>query len=59
MAIRTIREMGDELLRKTSKPIKEMTPRIVSQQFDNTCEIVLSIRKSEADQLRSRLAKLL
>ena len=28
MAIRTIREMGDELLRKTSKPLKEMTPRI-------------------------------
>ena len=38
--------------------VKEMSPRIVSQQFDNTCEIVMSIRKSEADMLRSKLAKL-
>jgi len=39
--------------------VKEMNPRIVSQQFDNTCQIVLAIRKSEAELLRSRLAKLL
>ena len=39
--------------------VKDMSPRIVSQTFDNTCEIVLSIRKSEAELLRSRLAKLL
>ncbi len=39
--------------------VKDMNPRIVSQTYDNTCEIVLSIRKSEVDQLRSRLAKLL
>jgi uncharacterized YigZ family protein len=39
--------------------VKDMNPRIVSQTYNNTCEIVLSIRKSEADQLRSRLAKLL
>ena len=39
--------------------VKEMNPRIISQTFENTCEIVLSIRKSEAEQLRSRLAKLL
>ena len=39
--------------------VKEMNPRIVSQTFENTCEIVLSIRKSEADQLRSRLSKLI
>ena len=38
--------------------VKEMNPRIVSQQFDNTCEIVLSIRKSVAGQLRQKLAKL-
>lgn len=38
--------------------IKEMKPRIVSQSYDNTCEIKLGIRKSEADMLRSRLAKL-
>jgi hypothetical protein len=36
-----------------------MNPRIISQTYDNTCEIVLSIRKSEAESLRHRLAKLL
>ena len=39
--------------------VKDMNPRIVSQDYGNTCNIVLSIRKSEAYQLRSRLAKLL
>ena len=38
--------------------VKEMSPRIVSQTYDNTCEIKLSIRRSEAGQLRQRLAKL-
>ena len=38
--------------------VKEMSPRIVSQTYDNTCEIHLAIRKSEAEQLRSRLSKL-
>ena len=38
--------------------VKEMNPRIVSQTYDNTCEIRLSIRKSEAETLRNKLAKL-
>ena len=38
--------------------VKEMQPRIVSQTYDNTCEIKLSIRKSEADALRNKLNKL-
>lgn len=38
--------------------IKELSPRIVSQTYDNTCEIKLAIRKSEADRLRERLNKL-
>ena len=38
--------------------VKEMNPRIVDQQFDNTCSIQLSVRKSEAEQLRTRLKKL-
>ena len=38
--------------------VKDMQPRIVSQSYDNTCEIRLSIRKSEAEQLRNRLQKL-
>ena len=39
--------------------VKDMNPRIISQIYDNTCEIVLSIRKSEADLLRNKLKKLL
>jgi uncharacterized YigZ family protein len=39
--------------------VKEMQPRIVSQTFDNTCEIHLRIRQSEAEQLRQKLNKLL
>jgi uncharacterized YigZ family protein len=38
--------------------VKEMQPRIVSQNYDNTCEIKLSIRQTEAEQLRAKLAKL-
>ena len=38
--------------------VKEMQPRIISQTYDNTCQINLSIRKSEAEQLRQRLKKL-
>ena len=38
--------------------VKEMQPRILSQTYDTTCEIRLSIRKSEAEQLRNRLSKL-
>jgi len=38
--------------------VKDMEPRIVSQQFDNTCEIKLAIRKSMVEQLRERLKKL-
>ncbi len=38
--------------------VKEMQPRILEQNFDNTCQIKLSIRKSEADNLRSKLKKL-
>ena len=38
--------------------VKEMAPRVVSQQFDNTCSITLAIRRSAADQLRNRLNNL-
>ena len=38
--------------------VKDMSPHVISQTYDNTCEIVLSIRKSEAETLRNRLAKL-
>lgn len=38
--------------------VREMNPRIVDQQFNNACTIKLSIRKSEAEQLRTRLKNL-
>ena len=40
------------------KIVKEMNANIVEQNFDNTCEIVLSIRQSLAEQLETRLNKL-
>ena len=39
--------------------IKEMQPRVLEQTFDNDCQIKLAIRRSEAELLRNRLAKLL
>ena len=46
------------LMNDVMRIVKEMQPRIVLQTYDNTCEIKLSIRKSEAEQLRNRLSKL-
>ena len=46
------------MMNDVMRVVKEMQPRIVSQSYDNTCQIVLSIRKSEAEMLRSKLAKL-
>lgn len=40
------------------KIVKDLQPRIVSQQFDNTCSITLAIRQSMAPQLRARLEQL-
>lgn len=41
MAIRNIRTLGDDILRKTSKPIKEITPKItelIEDMFDTMYE---------------------
>lgn len=46
------------MMNQVMRVVKEMQPRVVSQTFDNTCSIRLSIRKTEAEQLRNRLAKL-
>ncbi len=35
--------------------VKDMQPKILSQTFDNNCEIVLSIRKSKVEELKKRL----
>ena len=46
------------MMNDVMRVVKEMQPRIVNQTYDNTCQIVLAIRKLEAEQLRSKLAKL-
>ena len=43
------------MMNDVMKIIKDMSPRIVNQTYDNTCEIQLSIRKSQAPLLKSRL----
>lgn len=44
-------EMNDVM-----RVVKETGARIVSQSFDNTCEIVLAIRQSEAELLKKKLS---
>ena len=46
------------MMNNVMRIVKEMSPRIIDQKFDNICEITLCIRKSEAEQLRNRLKKL-
>ncbi len=46
------------MMNDVMRVVKEMQPRIVKQEYDNTCSITLSIRKSEAETLRGRLGKL-
>lgn len=46
------------IMNDVMKIIKDMQPKILSQSYDNTCEICMSIRKSEAPILKSRLEKL-
>lgn len=46
------------MMNDVMKVVKDMQPRIISQVFDNTCSITLSIRKSMAGQLQARLDKL-
>ena len=61
------RQVEEEIVYQFSYPqmndvmriVKEMQPRIVSQTFDNTCDIRLRIRQSEAEALRQKLQQLL
>lgn len=46
------------MMNSVMRVVKDMQPRIVSQTFDNTCRMELAIRRSVAEQLRQRLAKL-
>lgn len=46
------------MMNAVMRVIKEMQPRIVSQTFDNTCSISMSIRQEMTPVLRDRLEKL-
>lgn len=46
------------MMNDVMKVVKDMQPRVVAQDYDNTCRITLAIRKSLAQQLRDKLAKL-
>lgn len=46
------------MINAVMRVVKETGARIVSQSFDNDCEIVLSIRQSLAEGLQARLNKL-
>ena len=43
------------MMNDVMRVVKDLSPRIVSQQFDNDCTIRLAIRRSMAEELRSRL----
>ena len=46
------------MLNAVMRIVKEMSPRIISQTFNNTCEMRFSIRSSEAMKFREKLRKL-
>lgn len=46
------------MMNDVMKIIKDMSPRIMSQTYDNTCEIRLAIRRSEAPLLKAKFDKL-
>lgn len=46
------------MMNDVMKIIKDMSPRIISQTYDNTCEMKLSIRKSEAPMLKAKFDKM-
>ena len=46
------------MMNDVMKVIKEMSPNIISQKFDNMCEFKLSIRRSVAHVLREKLDNL-
>ncbi|MCR4602721.1 MAG: YigZ family protein [Prevotella sp.] len=46
------------MMNSVMRVVKDMQPRILGQSYDNTCQLKMAIRKSEASQLRERLEKL-
>ena len=46
------------MMNRVMKVVKELNPKIVSQTYEQTCQITLSIRRSMAPILQERLNKL-
>ena len=46
------------MMNSVMRVVKESDAQIVSTDFENTCEIKLSIVRSKAEELRNRLKKL-
>lgn len=46
------------MMNRVMRVVKDFQARIVSQSFDNTCEIILAIKQSEAERLKARLKQL-
>lgn len=46
------------MMNSVMRVVKDLKPRIISQNYDSTCEIKLGIRKSEAEMLKAKLEKL-
>ncbi len=51
-------EFGYLAMNDVMKVIKDENPNQLSQEFDNTCAIKLSIRKNKGEQLRNKLLKI-
>lgn len=46
------------MMNSVMRVVKDFQPRIISQEFDNTCSMTLAIRKSEMPRLKAALEKL-
>ena len=46
------------MMNSVMRVVKEMKPRVISQEYDGTCVIRLGIRRSEAETLRAKLENL-
>ncbi len=46
------------LMNDVMKVVKDLEPKIVSQQFDMDCQMTLRIRKGEMERLKERLEKI-
>lgn len=47
------------LMNDVMRVIKEMSPQIIEQKFDNTCAMQLEIRQNEVEKLHSKFEKIM